>query len=311
MHYIQIYAILIFIKKLKGTMMNWIDFYEQKKKIINEKINFYLNELEFDGLLKEAMLYSLNAGGKRIRPFLAILTANILDKNEEIIYPYAVSLEFIHTYSLIHDDLPCMDNDDYRRGMPTSHKRFGEATAVLAGDSLLSDAFTLLFKYGQGNLQRGGQYLAASSGGRGMIYGQILDCNIKEEDRDIKILDNINYYKTGCMLQASTAGAASFLDAGLEKVDILNNYAYNIGLAFQITDDILDITADEKELGKPVGSDVKQNKKTYPVLMSVDEAKKSAAGYIEKAKKCLDNINDSVFKKMLIEFSDFIIKRTN
>src|SRR4030042_3425201 len=103
-------------------MMNWQDFYEEKKKLINERINFYLNELEFDGLLREAMLYSLNAGGKRLRPFLAILIANLLNKNEEIIYPYAVSLEFIHTYSLIHDDLPCMDNDDYRRGMLTSHK---------------------------------------------------------------------------------------------------------------------------------------------------------------------------------------------
>jgi len=290
--------------------MNWQDFYDEKKKIINEKINFYLNELEFDGLLKEAMIYSLNAGGKRIRPFLAILTANLLNKNEEIIYPYAVSLEFIHTYSLIHDDLPSMDNDDYRRGIPTSHKRFGEATAVLAGDALLTDAFTLLFKYGNGNLQRGGRFLAGSAGGRGMIYGQILDCNIKEKDRDIKILDNINYYKTGCMLQAAIAGAASFLDAGSEIADILNEYAYNIGLAFQITDDILDITADEKELGKPVGSDAKQNKKTYPVLSGLESAKKSAAGYIEKAKKCLEKINDSVYKKIMMEFSDYIVKRT-
>ncbi len=291
--------------------MNWKEFHLIKKPLIEENLRQHINLLEENSVLKDAMLYSLEAGGKRLRPFLAIVTANLLGKDESSIYPYASALEFIHTYSLIHDDLPAMDNDDLRRGKPTSHKIFGEDIAILAGDALLTDAFTLIMQEGNGNIKRGGTYLANAAGGKGMVIGQVHDCKIPQEKRDVATLDMINLKKTGCMIQASLAGAAAFLDADEKTVLILEEYGKNIGLAFQITDDILDITADEAELGKPIGSDAKLGKATYPTLLGLDGAKKAAAEYVESAKKCAGELPANKFRDMLIDFSDYILERRN
>lgn len=292
--------------------MNWYDFYQEKKVLINKKISEYLNEIEEDGILKEAMLYSLNAGGKRLRPFLSILTANLLEKNEEEIYPYAIAIEFIHTYSLIHDDLPSMDNDDLRRGLPTCHKKYGEAIAILAGDALLTDAFTLISKKSNGNLKEAIYFLSKACGGKGMILGQIMDITINEKERNLAVLDKINYYKTCCLLEASIVGTASFFNAEENTLTALKEYAKNIGFAFQIIDDILDITGNEEQLGKRVGSDAKLNKKTYPTLIGIEDSYKRAKEFIDVAKNNLLKIKiDNVYKKMLIEFADYIINRTS
>lgn len=291
--------------------MSWEELYKEKKKIINSKIEEYLNEFEEKSLLKEAIHYSLMAGGKRLRPFLSILITNLLNKDENEIYPFAIAIEFIHTYSLIHDDLPSMDNDDFRRGMPTCHKKFGEALAILAGDALLTDAFTLFLTKSNGNITKAGSYLAKAAGGRGMILGQALDLNIKEEKRGVDTLDKINYYKTGCMIEASIVGPALLFNAGEEIVSSLEIYAKNIGLAFQITDDILDVIADEKELGKPTGSDAKLNKKTYPALLGIEESYKRAKLFIKEAKESLKIIKPSEYKEILLDFTDYIVNRKN
>lgn len=291
--------------------MNWKEFHKIKKEKIEMLIPSYINELEEDGILKNAMIYSLKAGGKRLRPFLCIMVAHLLGKEEQTVYPYACALEFIHTYSLIHDDLPAMDDDDMRRGKPSSHKQFGEDIAILAGDTLLNDAFTLILSKGQGNLAKGGSYLARAAGGKGMVLGQIKDCKIPEEDRTKEVLDNINLYKTGRLIQASLAGAAAWLDADDATINLLEKYATHIGLAFQIADDILDITADEVELGKPVGSDAELNKVTYPSLLGLEEAKEAAKQHIVQGKELLHQLPQNEFRDMLIDFSDYIVERTH
>jgi geranylgeranyl diphosphate synthase type II len=215
----------------------------------------------------------------------------------------------IHTYSLIHDDLPALDNDDLRRGKPSSHKAFGEDMAILAGDALLNDAFHLVLKYSTTKSLKGAIYLAKSSGGRGMVLGQVLDCKISENKRDLEILDNINLLKTGKMLMASTAGTALWCGANEKTVNILENYGKNIGLAFQITDDILDITSNEEMLGKPIGSDSKLNKSTYPSILGLDNAKKRAETFVKQAKNELQKLEYNEFVEMLFNFSDYIIER--
>jgi len=289
--------------------MGWRIFFNEKKEVIEQKILEYSDQLNEDGLLKNAVTYSLKAGGKRIRPFLALLTAALLNKDDDLVFPYAVSLEFIHTYSLIHDDLPAMDDDDLRRGKPSSHKAFGEDVAILAGDALLTDAFRLLFDFGKGDVVRGGRYLSQAAGGQGMVLGQVLDCTIAENERNVDTLNQINLLKTGRMIQASVAGAAAFLDADDQVVEILEQYGKEIGIAFQIADDILDIVADEKELGKPVGSDAEIDKSTYPSLLGLDEAKKAAKDAVGRAKKILLKLPDSKYREMLAEFSTYIIER--
>jgi len=280
-----------------------------EKTDIEKHLFFYLEKLRADDILYEAMLYSLEAGGKRLRPFLAIAVAGILGKEKEAVMPYACALEFIHTYSLIHDDLPALDNDDLRRGKPSSHKKFGEAVAILAGDALNCDAFSVLFEFGNGNFKRGGQYLAKAAGGRGMVLGQVKDCLIPENKRDIKTLDEINLLKTGALIMASTAGAAAWLDADESVIEALENYGKNLGLAFQITDDILDVTSDSETLGKPVGSDANLNKTTYPALLGVTKAEQLACFYADKAVESLEFFDKSEWIKALMELARFVVER--
>jgi geranylgeranyl diphosphate synthase type II len=282
---------------------------ERERLLIEKKLFFYLDSLEIPGVLHEAMHYSLSAGGKRIRPFLAIAVSQLLGKEKEEVMPYACALEFIHTYSLIHDDLPALDNDDLRRGKPSSHKAFGEDVAILAGDALNTDAFSILFKHGRGNFQKGGSYLADAIGGRGMVLGQTKDCKIPEDERTVEVLNDINYYKTARLLMASTAGAAAWLDAEDSVIKALDNYGLNLGLAFQIADDILDITSSTEELGKTVGSDAALNKVTYPSLLGLEEAKKKAFKHAEAAVSVLDIFEESNWKKVLAELAEYVVRR--
>lgn len=287
--------------------MQWKEFYSITKPTIENYIEKTVAKLAPEGILREAMLYSISAGGKRLRPFFSILTANMLNKKEDDIYPYATALEMIHTYSLIHDDLPAMDNDDTRRGKPSCHKAFSEDIAILTGDALLTDAFKIVFASKLN--PAGGKYLADAAGSRGMVLGQILDCETQPEQRNSKELDTINILKTSKMIEASIAGTAAALGADKNKIKILETYGKELGLAFQITDDILDITADETELGKPVGSDAALGKVTYPALLGIETAIKEAEKHVQNAINVISELPENQYRKMFEEIAKHMIGR--
>ena len=287
--------------------LTFLEAISAEKANIEKYLKFYLDSLHIPGVLHEAMNYSLSAGGKRLRPFLSISVCNMLGKPKELIMPYACALEFVHTFSLIHDDLPALDNDDLRRGRPSCHKAFREDIAILAGDALNTDAFSLLFEFGEGNIKRAGRYFAKAVGGRGMVLGQIYDCTIPENERTAEKLDFINYYKTSELFIAATAGAAAWLDASEKEVKALEEFASEVGIAFQISDDILDITSTTEKLGKPVGSDAALNKMTYPTLMGLDGARQAVAGRTEKAKTALASaFDESEWMKIMLGFADYV-----
>lgn len=240
---------------------------------INQRLENILSQYP-DSKVKEAMYYSLKAGGKRIRPLivLQVIRAYGLDYRKYI--DIACSLEMIHTYSLIHDDLPGMDNDDLRRGKPTCHKQFGEATAILAGDGLLNEAVNIIL---QTNLDDSLKLslvscLYTSSGINGMILGQEYDIENEGKKLSKETLDKIHHYKTGKLL--SCAFQMGALIASPNDLEILKQIGYKIGLAFQIQDDILDVTSDAKTLGKNTGSDEANHKETYVTLLGIENSQK-------------------------------------
>ncbi|MBQ7036967.1 MAG: polyprenyl synthetase family protein [Clostridia bacterium] len=248
-----------------------------RKNQIEEYLKSIIKE---EGLLYDAMRYSLLGGGKRLRVQLAMMASAALGGKEEDALPYGAALECIHTYSLIHDDLPCMDDDDLRRGRPTLHKQFDEATAVLAGDGLLTLAFSIAARAPlspQQNLAAV-KVLSDSAGAYGMVEGQVLDMTLSGASED-EILEMYRY-KTGALLCAAVSLGA--IAAG-GKGDELRTFAENLGVAFQIQDDILDIIGDEAILGKPVKSDQKNEKNTVVSIIGIEEAKKRVRLYTEKA----------------------------
>jgi len=246
-------------------------------------------------LIDRAMRYSLTAGGKRLRPILVMCAAEICGGRAEDVLDAACALEYIHTYSLIHDDLPAMDDDDLRRGKPTSHKKFGEAAAILAGDALLTEAFGILAAAGckkafkPANVLRAVRILAAEAGKNGMIAGQVQDTlesdNWQKKSRAtaLKRLETIHLNKTAALIRASLEIGALLAGGQEEAISKLGLYGTFLGLAFQITDDVLDIEGDKKLLGKN-GSDRDNNKLTYPALYGLSRSKKTAAELIIKAK---------------------------
>ncbi len=249
-------------------------------------------------LLLDAERYSLFAGGKRIRPMLTLAFCRLLGGEEEAALPFACAVEMIHTYSLIHDDLPCMDDDDLRRGKPTNHKVFGEATALLAGDALLTGAFEVAAS----NVAAGAEasakavaYLASSAGRYGMIGGQIMDLEGEKKQLSLDELLKLHSLKTGALISASAvlgalAAGVSFHDRAMK--DVLT-YAENIGLAFQIVDDILDVTGDSTLLGKNTGVDAEHQKSTFLSFYSVEEARFYADRLTQNAVDAIRNYPDS------------------
>ena len=231
-------------------------------------------------LLVEAMAYSLFAGGKRLRPALAMGACELICGDDDPALPAACAIEMIHTYSLIHDDLPAMDDDDLRRGMPTCHVKFGEATAILAGDTLMTMAFDVLADAGRTDVIR---EVARASGVNGMAGGQILDLEAEENPVDLAGLQAIHRAKTGALIRCSVRTGAMLGGADAAQLDALTRYGEAIGLAFQIADDVLDIVGVEADIGKPVGSDAKSHKVTYPVLVGIDESRRLANEAIDEA----------------------------
>lgn len=286
-----------------------------------EKINLFDNllpkiEQKLDGLIPEngdnfssarrAMRYSLLCGGKRIRPVLLLEFYKLCGGEGDNVLNFAAAIEMIHTYSLIHDDLPCMDNDDMRRGKPSCHRAFGEDTALLAGDALLTLAFSAAAKtegLPSERVLRAISVLADNAGIDGMVGGQVLDLQFEKTGADSDELKEMYLKKTSCLLKAAAVCGCVLAGADEEYIKYAEEYADSLGLAFQITDDILDCTADEKTLGKPIGSDEKNGKITYVTLYGIDGARKKAAELSEKAEKLLDNFKgDSTALKELTKY---------
>jgi geranylgeranyl diphosphate synthase type II len=260
--------------------MDILPYLKTKKATIDQVLEQVLpEESAFPPRLHQAMRYALLAGGKRLRPVLAIAAAEAVGGDGNAILREACALELIHTYSLIHDDLPAMDNDDFRRGLPTTHMVFGEALAILAGDALLTEAFAILSSSAASRNSRQHiieviQLIAEAAGSRGMIGGQVVDLESEGKAIDENQLDYIHTHKTGCLITASVILGAILAGSTSEQISRLRDYGAAIGLAFQITDDILDVTESTQNLGKTAGSDQKKNKATYPALHGLEEARK-------------------------------------
>ncbi len=241
----------------------------------------------------DAARYCLTLGGKRIRPIIMLEFAKLCGGKEDDVIPFAVALEMIHTYSLIHDDLPCMDNDDMRRGKPSCHIKFGEDTALLAGDTLLTESFgvALKSKANDENKLRALDVLRIRAGADGMIGGQVMDLAFEKMTPDAEALKKMYLLKTGALLSAAAEIGCILSGADDDTINIAREYALNVGLAFQIIDDILDITGDEAVLGKPIGSDSENNKTTFVTLYGLEKAKEIAKDLTDDALNLLKTFN--------------------
>ncbi|MGJ7034906.1 geranylgeranyl diphosphate synthase type II [Anoxybacillus eryuanensis] len=265
----------------------------QYKEQIEQQLPAYIESLQAPETIKEAMLYSLQAGGKRIRPLLLLSTLHAFQKPVHIGMPTACALEMIHTYSLIHDDLPSMDNDDLRRGKPTNHKVFGEANAILAGDALLTYAFQVVADaeaISSDVKVRLISELAKAAGPEGMVGGQVADLEGEGKTIHLQQLEYIHRHKTGKLLQYSVRAGAILGEATEKQLTLLTAFADHLGLAFQIRDDILDIEGDEQKIGKKVGSDIENHKSTYPALLTLDGAKRKLRDHMKEARTLLHEV---------------------
>lgn len=261
--------------------------------------------------LREAMRYSLLAGGKRLRPILCLAACDLAGGNIGLAMPTAVALEMIHTMSLIHDDLPAMDNDDLRRGRPTNHKVYGEANAILAGDALLTRAFEMVALRSPGVpaeqlLQVVGE-LALAAGAPGLVGGQVVDLECERKQVDLDTLEFIHLHKTGALLKACVLSGALIAGASQDLLTALGVYARGIGLAFQIIDDILDVTASSEVLGKTAGKDLAADKTTYPKLLGLQESRHRASALVAEAKAALEPWKERAAP--LLALADYITTR--
>ena len=295
--------------------MSASQYLSQGREFIDAAICDYLpEETSYPESIHKSMLYSVLAGGKRLRPVLVIAAVETVGGNRGDILPFAVAVEYIHTYTLIHDDLPALDNDDLRRGKPTNHKVFGEAIAILAGDALLTQAFYLMTHSGlmsaipPEKLLQAAHDMAGAIGTSGMIGGQVVDIESEGKPIDAETLEYIHVHKTGCLIKACIRAGAILSQAEVDQFEALSNYGEQIGLAFQIVDDILDITADQSLLGKDIGSDAEKEKATYPALYGLDESKKKAEKLVEEGIACLEIFGAKA--EPLREIGRFFLQRT-
>ncbi|MDQ7031794.1 MAG: polyprenyl synthetase family protein [Desulfonauticus sp.] len=295
--------------QFKADLKAWANLINTHLKRILEGLNAPLG-------LKQSMAYSLLAGGKRIRPILCLNWAQMLGLNKEKILNFACALEFIHTYSLIHDDLPAMDDDDFRRGKPSNHKVYGEAMAILAGDALLTYSFELMLDnpIPCSFLLKASRIVSKAAGASGMVGGQVLDLELENKDSvNLEQVQTMHRLKTGALIEVSClSGAILAQEVGASNKDLdkAKNYGQNIGLAFQIIDDILDVIGDEKKLGKPIGSDIKQGKSTYPTLIGLEQSYDLAQQSINQALECLDDYRGQE-KDFLQNLAQYIITRAH
>ena len=276
---------------------------------INSALKEYLPAA--DDVVSQAMRYSVENGGKRIRPALLLEFCRVCGGDYKKAVPFACALEMIHTYSLIHDDLPCMDNDDFRRGKPSCHIAFGEEYALLAGDALLTLAFETAMK---SNLSaeitvKAAKELAKAAGVMGMVGGQVLDLQIEGKKVGVSDLQKTDELKTGELIRAACVLGCVCAGADDKKIAAAEKYAHDIGIAFQIVDDILDVTSDEETLGKPIGSDEENQKSTYVSLLGIEKSRKTAEELTLNAQKALDAFDGDVTS--LKDFAEKLKNRKN
>lgn len=276
---------------------------------INSALKEYLPAA--DDVVSQAMRYSVENGGKRIRPALLLEFCRVCGGDYKKAMPFACALEMIHTYSLIHDDLPCMDNDDFRRGKPSCHIAFGEEYALLAGDALLTLAFETAMK---SNLSaeitvKAAKELAKAAGVMGMVGGQVLDLQNEGKKVGVSDLQKTDELKTGELIRAACVLGCVCAGADDKKIAAAEKYAHDIGIAFQIVDDILDVTSDEETLGKPIGSDEENQKSTYVSLLGIEKSRKTAEELTFNAQKALDAFDGDV--SSLKDFAEKLKNRKN
>lgn len=286
-------------------------YFAERIKLIDEALDRWLPaEQQQPTRLHQAMRYSVFAGGKRIRPILMLAACEAVGGDAQDALSAACAIEMIHTYSLIHDDLPAMDDDDLRRGQPTNHKVFGEAVAILAGDALLTEAFVMLSRQ-QSWGHAGRQVLelmARNAGARGMVGGQVVDMDSEDSEVDLETLEYIHNHKTGALLSAAIEAGALIGGATEIQFDALRRYGKAAGLAFQVADDILDIVADQEALGKDVGSDVDRGKATYPALLGLEGAKLRADELMTEALNAVEGFDRKA--QPLRDIARYIVERS-
>lgn len=288
-------------------------FMQAKCNIIDNELSMYLNDAGVPETLRQAMAYSVDAGGKRMRPILILATLEAFGQPSDKGLPVACAVEMVHTYSLIHDDLPAMDNDDFRRGKLTNHKVFGEGMAILAGDGLLTFAFEVISRGTYEGVSLQGilqivRELALYAGPKGMVGGQVADLEGENKFLSLAELQYIHQHKTADLLIFCVRAGAILAGASEKQLTSLTQYAQHIGMAFQIQDDILDVMGDQEKMGKQVGSDEKLNKSTYPSLLGMEESQRLLEEHIQLALQALDEagLADS---RVLASLARFIQQR--
>jgi geranylgeranyl diphosphate synthase, type II len=287
-------------------LMNYL---QSRQTMIEENLEHFVPVL-YPVRLYESMRYSLLAGGKRLRPVLCLAACELIGGTTNMAMPTACALEMIHTMSLIHDDLPSMDDDDYRRGIPTNHKVYGEAMAILAGDALLAYAFQVVAQTEAVPAQRILEVvrrLGLAASAMGLVGGQVVDIESEGKQISLETLQYIHEHKTGALLEVSVVSGALLGGASAQQVELLSSYARKVGLAFQIIDDVLDITATDEQLGKTAGKDLAQAKATYPSFWGVEASQAKAQQLIAEAKAVLKPFGE---KAVILEhLADFITQR--
>lgn len=280
---------------------------------IETALERYLPEGEYEEQkLIDAVRYSLHLKGKRVRPSLTIAFAELCGGTVEMAMPFACAVEMVHTYSLIHDDLPCMDNDDFRRGKPSNHKVYGEDIALLAGDALQSIAYETMLSdeviatVGGERAAKAARILANRSGLLGMVGGQVIDLSLEHRTVGAEIVQLMEEKKTACLIEAACMMGCVVAGAAEEQIKAAERYAHAIGLAFQIVDDILDVTSTAEELGKPIGSDAENEKNTFMSLLGIDRCREMVAELTEEAIRALD-----AFDGDAADLKDFAVRLAN
>lgn len=283
------------------------------KKMVEDGIDKYLEELTYPEVIAEGMKYAVLNGGKRLRPILLFMTLDILGSKKEEGLATAAAIEMIHSYSLVHDDLPALDNDDYRRGKLTTHKKFGEAEGILIGDALLTHAFYILTEKNSylspEKIVEIVKLTSSYAGINGMIGGQMVDIASEGKKIDLETLKYIHANKTGKLIKLPVEVACVIAGASKEERATLIKYSELIGLAFQIKDDILDIEGDFETIGKPVGSDLALDKSTYPSILGMEESKRLLNETIEEAKAIVKNKFGEERSQILLDLADYIGNR--
>lgn len=294
--------------------MDLKSYLAERRSSVDEALDKYLpEETGPAGAVMKAMRYSVFAGGKRVRPILCLAACEAVRGETSRVMPLACAIECIHTYSLIHDDLPAMDDDDFRRGIPTCHKAFGDAIAILAGDGLLTFAFQIIFNNVSGpapqrkRLMEAGYLIADAAGVYGMVGGQVVDILSEGKEVEASVVDYIHKHKTGALISASIKAGGLAGGAGRRELELLSKYGDALGLAFQIVDDILDIEGDQEEMGKAAGADIRRKKATYPSVYGLAESKESARRLIETGTKSLQRFGPEA--EPLRAIAHYIINR--